>query len=207
MEVSSLLCFPQLDGGIYASAGKQPPIGTPDDTQNEVAVGFNDTQAGAVAHIPDADHSIRSTTGKGLPIRVEADGGQQALLACCPETLAAGDIPQGEVTVQACTGEHATVRTEGYSKHTGLVRLQHQVWHSPLVTPEMHLAAVAARGPIASICAERHRVHEIEGIREDGLMEFGLSEIGILHLDLLQVRPTNGEARKVQAPQVAPQRF
>src|SRR5438477_368601 len=61
----------------------------------------------------------------------------------------------------------------------------------------------APGGPLVPAGADSDRPDGIEGLRKDTLTHHGPGQSRILHLDPLQVRPTNGEPGEVQAAQVA----
>jgi hypothetical protein len=67
-----------------------------------------------------------------------------------------------------------------------------QVQELAFLAPHPHFSPPADGRPVLPIVADGHSGDGIEGLAQDALSHQGPGQIRVLHLDPLQVRPTNG---------------
>src|SRR5215469_10607425 len=80
-----------------------------------------------------------------------------------------------------------------------------QVQELAFLPPHLHFSPPAEGREVTPTAADGHGADGIEGRRKDALAYLGPGKRRVLHLDALQVRPTNGEPGEIQAAQVAVQ--
>src|SRR5262249_51877466 len=91
----------------------------------------------------------------------------------------------------------------GEGVHYSAMSLPDPVQRLVLLFPNTHFPLLATRCPPPSIRAYGHNPGGIDGLGQDGIADECPGEQGILHLDTLQIRPTNTEMGEIQSVQVS----
>src|SRR2546421_3123158 len=189
------LPLPEPNRPSEVATGEQVPIGAPGQRDDRVGMRHL-LEEGAQLRVPEPDGAIKSPTGEQAAIGGESQTGDPLRLPTRPEQGPTGHVPQLDAAIRAPAREHAFVRAEGEAPDTVRVGPPDQVQALAcllLHPPYPHFPPLAPGGPILPAGADSDRPDGIEGLRKDTLTHHGSGQIRILHLDPLQVRPTNGE--------------
>src|SRR5437868_4835546 len=178
------------------ATGEQTSIAAPG--QPEDRTGMRQLlQGGTQLRIPEPDGGIVSPTGEQAAIGGESQASDPLRLPTRPEQGPTGHVPQLDAAIRAPARERAFVRAEGEAPDSVRVGPPDQMQALACLTPYPHFPPLAPGGPIVPAGADSDRPDGIEGLRKDTLTHHGPGQSRILHLDPLQVRPTNGEPGEV----------
>src|SRR5262249_27257776 len=125
------------------------------------------------------------------------------LLPACPEQSATLHVPQFDGVIPTPADQKPSIRAEGERVHDRTMSLPDPVERLAFLFPNTHFPLLAPRSPPPSRRCYGHNPGGIDSLGQDRVADKYLRERGILHLDALQICPTNTEMGEIQSVQVS----